>query len=221
MNQDKWTEVDRYLGEALLPPDPVLEEVQRASAVAGLPPIQVSAVQGKLLYLWARSLGARAILELGTLGGYSTIWLARALASGGRVVTLEVDPKHAEVARANFARAGLSAAIEIRLGPAAESLRRLADEKRGPFDFVFVDADKEGYPEYFRQALALSRPGTVMVFDNVVRDGAVTDAASGNASVRAVRRLNERIAAEPRVSATAIQTVGSKGYDGLAFVLVT
>jgi len=221
VNQDKWTEVDRYLGEALLPPDPVLEEVQRASAVAGLPPIQVSAVQGKLLYLWARSLGARAILELGTLGGYSTIWLARALAGGGRVVTLEVDPKHAEVARANFARAGLSAAIEIRLGPAAESLRRLADEKRGPFDFVFVDADKEGYPEYFRQALALSRPGTVMVFDNVVRDGAVTDAASGNASVRAVRRLNERIAAEPRVSATAIQTVGSKGYDGLAFVLVT
>lgn len=221
MNQDKWTEVDRYLVEALLPPDPVLDEVLRASVAAGLPPIQVSAVQGKLLHLWARSVGARAILELGTLGGYSTIWLARALAPGGRLVTLEADPKHAAVARANFVRAGLSEVIELRLGPALETLQRLADEKRGPFDFIFVDADKEGYPEYFRRALELSRPGTVMVFDNVVRDGAVVDAASENVSVRAVRRLNQQVAAEPRATATAIQTVGSKGYDGLAFVLVT
>jgi predicted O-methyltransferase YrrM len=221
MNHERWTEVDRYIAEKLLPHDPVLDDVVRGSDAAGLPAIQVSPSQGRLLQLWARSIGAQSILELGTLGGYSGIWLARALPPGGRLVTLEADARHAEVARSHFARAGLAPMVEIHLGPALGTLQRFVTEGHAPFDFVFVDADKEGYPDYFRLALRLTRPGGVMVFDNVVRDGAVADESSRDASVLAVRRLHEAIAAEPRVDATVLQTVGVKGYDGLAFVVVT
>jgi len=213
-----WTRVDRYIVDALIGADEALDAAVRDSEAAGLPAIQVSAPQGKFLHLLARMLGARRILEIGTLGGYSTIWLARGLANGGRLITLEAVPLHASVARANIARAGLAGVVEVRLGPALETLPQLAGE--GPFDLIFVDANKDGYPEYFRHALALSRPGTAIVFDNVVRGGRVADAASDDALVRGVRALNELIAAEPRVSATAIQTVGTKGYDGFALVLV-
>jgi predicted O-methyltransferase YrrM len=221
MSQDRWTEVDRYVSETLSLQDAVLDDVLKSSQDAGLPAIQVSVSQGKLLHLWARSMGAKRILELGTLGGYSSIWLARALPPGGRLVTLEYDAKHAGVARANFAKAGLADVVDLRVGKALDTLPKLAAENAGPFDFVFVDADKVGYPEYFRWSLQLARPGSVLVFDNVVRDGAVADPDSADANVQAVRTLHERIAAEPRVSGTTIQTVGSKGYDGLAFVLVT
>jgi predicted O-methyltransferase YrrM len=221
MKQEQWTAVDAYITEVLVRPDSALQAALQASADAGLPPINVSPNQGKLLQLLARAQGARSILEIGTLGGYSTIWLARALPRGGRVITLENDPKHAEIARSNFARAGLADVVELRLGPALETLPRLAVEGRGPFDLVFIDADKPSTPEYFAWALRLSKRGSLIIVDNVVRDGAVIDAASHDASVQGVRRLNEMIAAEPRVSATAIQTVGSKGYDGLAIALVT
>jgi predicted O-methyltransferase YrrM len=177
--------------------------------------------QGKLLQLLARMQGARSILEIGTLGGYSTIWLARALPPGGRLITLEADPKHAEVARANIARAGLDEMVELRLGRALDTLPALHRENRGPFDLIFIDADKPGYPDYFPWALKLSRRGSLIVADNVVRKGAVADANSVDPMVQGVRRFTELVAAEPRVSATAIQTVGSKGYDGLAIVLVT
>jgi len=180
----------------------------------------VSPPQGRLLELLARALQAKTILEIGTLGGYSTLWLARGLASGGRIVTLEVDPKHAEVARRNFERAGRSGVIELRLGAALETLPRLVAERAGPFDLVFVDADKPSLPDYFSWSLKLSRPGTLIVVDNVVREGEVADPRSPDPAVQGVRRMNERIAAEPRVSATSLQTVGGKGYDGLAFVLV-
>jgi len=180
----------------------------------------VSPPQGRLLELLARALRARQILEIGTLGGYSTLWLARGLAPGGRIVTLEVDPKHADVARRNFERAGRSGAIELRLGAALETLPRMVAERAGPFDLVFVDADKPSLPDYFSWSLQLSRPGTLIVIDNVVREGDVVDATSADASVQGVRRMNERIAGEPRVTATTLQTVGGKGYDGLAFVLV-
>jgi predicted O-methyltransferase YrrM len=180
----------------------------------------VSPVQGALLELLARLCGARAILEIGTLGGYSTIWLARALPPGGRLVTLEAQEKHAAVARANFERAGVAGAVDLRVGRAADSLPKLAAEGAGPFDFVFIDADKAGTPEYFTWALRLSRRGTVIVVDNVVRGGAVTDTASDDPSVLGIRRFNELVAAEPRVAATAIQTVGSKGYDGFAMAVV-
>ena len=220
MAQEQWTAVDRYLTDLLVPPDPALEVALQASAAAGLPPIQVSPNQGKLLHLLARLQGARAILEIGTLGGYSTIWLARALPAGGRLVTLEADPKHAEVARANLARAGLADVVELRLGRALETLPRLAAEGRGPFDLIFIDADQPGYPDYFAWALKLSRPGSLILADNVVRKGAVVDAASDDPRVQGVRRFNELLAAEPRVTATAIQTVGSKGYDGFALALV-
>ena len=193
----------------------------QASSEAGLPPISVSPTQGKLLNLLARVRGARAILEIGTLGGYSAIWMARALPADGRLVTLEVDPKHADVARASIARAGLAERVEVRLGPALDTLQRLGAENAGPFDLIFIDADKPTLPEYFRWALRLSRPGTLIAIDNVVRDGAVIDSGSLDASVQGVRRLNELMASEPRVSATAIQTVGAKGYDGFALALVT
>jgi predicted O-methyltransferase YrrM len=221
MSRERWTAVDRYITDLLVPPDPALDEALRDSVAAGLPPINVAPNQGKLLMLLARVHGARDILEVGTLGGYSTIWLARALPDGGRLVTLESDPKHAEVARANIARAGLAGVVELRLGPALETLPRLAAEGRGPFDLIFIDADKPSTPEYFAWALRLSRRGSLIVVDNVVRDGAVADAASEDAAVQGVRRFYERLAAEPRVSATAIQTVGSKGYDGFALALVT
>jgi predicted O-methyltransferase YrrM len=180
----------------------------------------VSPPQGRLLELLARALGAKRILEIGTLGGYSTLWLARGLAPGGRVLTLELDPKHAEVARQNFERAGRSGVIEIRIGPALETLAKLVAERVEPFDLVFVDADKAGLPDYFSASLRLSRPGTLIVVDNVIREGDVVNAESADAATQGVRRMNERIAAEPRVSATTLQTVGGKGYDGLAFIVV-
>jgi predicted O-methyltransferase YrrM len=220
MSQDQWSAVDRYFTDQLLPNDPVLDEALRASAAAGLPAIQVSPAQGKLLEVLVRIHGARTILELGTLGGYSTIWLARGLPAGGRLVSLEAEPKHAEVARANLARAGLAQAVEVRLGRAIETLPRLAAEGRGPFDLIFIDADKAGYPDYFTWALKLARRGSVIIADNVVRHGAVTDAASSDPGVQGVRRMLELAAAEPRVSATAIQTVGSKGYDGFLIAAV-
>jgi predicted O-methyltransferase YrrM len=221
MTEERWTAVDRYLGDLLASDDHVLEAALAASAVAGLPAINVSPVQGKLLHLLARAIGARNVLEIGTLGGYSTIWLARALPDGGRLISLEADARHAEVARANIARAGLQAVVEVRLGMALDTLPELAAEGREPFDFVFIDADKPNNAAYFDWALTLSRPGSIIVVDNVVRDGDVIDADSDSSTVQGVRRLLERIAAEPRVSATAIQTVGAKGYDGFAIALVT
>lgn len=220
MAQDQWTAVDRYISDMLVPDDPVLEAALRQSALAGLPAIQVSQNQGKLLQLLARAQGARNILELGTLGGYSTIWLARALPAGGRLVTLEYEPRHAEVATRNIAAAGFAAVVEVRVGRAQDTLPRLCAEGRGPFDFIFIDADKSGYPEYFGWALKLSRPGTLIVADNVVRGGAVVEGGSADPSVIGVRRMNELVAREPRVSATAIQTVSSKGYDGFMLALV-
>jgi predicted O-methyltransferase YrrM len=220
MNQDTWTAVDHYITDTLFPADPALDAALAASKVGGLPEIQVSAAQGKMLYLFARSMRARSILELGTLGGYSTIWLARALPDDGRLITLEYEPRHAEVARANLVRAGYASRVEIRVGRAIDTLPQLAAEQRGPFDLIFIDADKVGYPEYFGWALQLARPGTLIIADNVVRKGAVADAASADAAVQAVRRFTELVGAEPRVSATTIQTVGAKGYDGFALVLV-
>jgi predicted O-methyltransferase YrrM len=220
MSQDTWTAVDRFITDHLVPADPALEAALAASQAAGLPEIQVSAAQGKMLNLLARSMQARAILEIGTLAGYSTIWLARALPAGGRLITLEYEPKHAEVARANLARAGLASVVEVRVGRAADTLPQLVAEKRGPFDLIFIDADKVGYPEYFGWALKLARPGTLIIADNVVRKGAVADSASTDANVQAVRCFTELVAAEPRVTATTIQTVGAKGYDGFALVLV-
>jgi predicted O-methyltransferase YrrM len=181
----------------------------------------VSPNQGKLLLVLARAVGARTILEIGTLGGYSTIWLARALPIDGHLITLEADPKHAEVARANIAQAGLASVVELRLGRAVDTLPKLAAERRGPFDLIFIDADKRNNPDYFAWALKLSRRGSLIIADNVVRNGAVVDATSGDPSIQGVRRFNELLAAEPRVSATTIQTVGSKGYDGFAIALVT
>jgi predicted O-methyltransferase YrrM len=221
LNQQQWTAVDQYLADLFIPPDPALDAAMQASAAAGLPSIQVSPTQGKMLYLLARIRGARRILEIGTLGGYSTIWLARALpppAEGGRLVTLEYEAKHADVARANLARAGLADRVEVMVGPALESLPTLSAQ--GPFDFVFIDADKTNYPGYFEWSLKLSRPGTVIVADNVVRKGAVVDADSADANVRAVRQFNELLVASGRVSATAIQTVGAKGYDGFVIGIV-
>ena len=220
MTQDRWTAVDEYIHERLIPHDDALEAALAASAAAGLPAIAVSPAQGKLLHLLACAHGARRILEVGTLGGYSTIWMARALPADGRLITLESDPKHAEVARANLARAGLAEMVEVRLGPALETLPAIAAEKPDPFDFFFIDADKASNPEYFDWALQLSRPGSLILVDNVVREGSVLEAASDDASIRGVRRLFDRLAAEPRVSATAIQIVGVKGWDGLAVARV-
>ena len=220
MTEDRWTAVDRYLTDLLVPSDPALEDALGASEVAGLPQAQVAPNQGKLLHLLARIQGARRILEIGTLGGYSTIWLARALPPDGRLVTLEANPRHAKVARANLERAGLTEVVEVRVGPALETLPRLAAEAGGPFDLVFIDADKPSNPDYLSWALRLTRRGSLIVADNVVRGGAVLG-AGGDASVQGVRRFLELVAAEPRLTATAIQTVGSKGYDGFAVALVT
>lgn len=221
MPQALWSEVDRYLGEYYTPPDPVLEAALTASDAAGLPAINVAPNQGKLLMLLARMIGARRILEIGTLAGYSTIWLGRALPPDGHLVTLESVARHAEVARANIDRAGLADRVELRVGHALDLLPCLAAEGLSPFDFVFVDADKASNVAYLDWALRLTRPGSVIVFDNVVRDGEVLDAESANPSVAGARRLHLALAAEPRVSATALQTVGSKGHDGLAIALVT
>ena len=218
--QDQWSAVDSYITGLFLPSDPALEAALASSAAAGLPAISVSPTQGKLLHLLARIQGARSILELGTLGGYSTIWLARALTADGRLISLEVNPKHAEIARANLARAGLSSAVEIRLGPALDTLAQLVSEGRGPFDLIFIDADKPGYAGYLQWSLKLSRPGTLIIADNVVRDGEVTDPASKDDNVQGIRKFNEVLAAEKHVTTTVIQTVGSKGYDGMALILV-
>lgn len=220
MSADTWTAVDRYISDLLVPPDPALDGALEASEAAGLPRIAVSPPQGKLLQILARLMGAKNILEIGTLAGYSTIWLARALQPGGSLITLEADPKHAEVARANFRRAKLEDVIELRLGRALDTLPSIAAEGRGPFDLVFIDADKENIPQYFNWSLSLARVGSLIVVDNVVRDGGVIDPDNPDPMVRGVRAFNEVLAAEARVSATEIQTVGSKGYDGFAMALV-
>ena len=219
MSQEQWTAVDRYFADLLIAPDPVLETALQESEAAGLPAYNVAPNQGKLLMLLAQIHGSRTILEIGTLGGYSTIWLARALPEDGHLITLEADPKHAEVAQANIERAGLAQVVEIRVGRAVDTLPQLAAEGY-VFDLIFIDADKPSNPDYLAWALKLSRRGTLIIADNVVRDGTVIDAASSDASVQGIRRFNEMIAAEPRVSTTAIQTVGSKGYDGFALALV-
>lgn len=219
VSQDQWNEVDAYLVHALLDEDPGLEAALQASAEAGLPPINVAPNQGKLLHLLVRSSGARRVLEIGTLGGYSTIWMARALPEDGHIVTLEVDARHADVARANFARAGVDQLIDLRLGNAIDTLPALAAEGAGPFDFVFIDADKPGNADYFRWALELGRPGTMIVVDNVVRSGAVAG-ESDDPAVEGTRRVLELMGSEPRVDATAVQTVGVKGYDGFALAVV-
>lgn len=220
MGHELWTAVDRYINGLLIPSDRVLEAALRASAEAGLPPIQVSPPQGKFLHVLVRSLNASRILEIGTLGGYSSIWMARALPPGGRLITLEAEEKHAHVARSNFARAGLSESIELRLGQALDTLPRLAAENLLPFDMIFIDANKSSITEYFDWALRCSHVGTVIVVDNVIRDGAVIDEDSDDPDVQGVRRFNVRLASESRVSATEIQTVGSKGYDGFAMAVV-
>lgn len=217
---EQWTAVDRYIVDLLAPPDPALEAALAAGAAAGMPAINVAPNQGKMLQILARAVGACNILEIGTLAGYSTIWLARALAPGGRLITLEVNPKHAEVARANIARAGLGGVVELILGPALESLERLVADHRGPFDLIFIDADKPGYADYLRWSLRLARRGALIVADNVVRKGAVADAASDDPLVQGIRHFNQVLAATPGVSATAVQTVGSKGYDGFALIVV-
>jgi predicted O-methyltransferase YrrM len=220
MNEIQWSEVDNYLVSLLTPSDDALLSALADSEAAGLPPISVAPNQGKMLELLARMCAAQRILEIGTLGGYSTISLARALSPIGKLITLELEPAHARVARANLDRAGLEELVDIRVGPATESLRSMVADEEEPFDFIFIDADKEGYPEYLELSLALAHIGTVIVADNIVRDGQVANLDSTDERVRGVRLFLELAAADPRVSATAIQTVGSKGYDGFALLLV-
>ncbi|ACK49174.1 O-methyltransferase family 3 [Methylocella silvestris BL2] len=220
MTEQLWTEVDSYISGLFAPDDAALDGALKASVEAGLPAIQVAPNQGKFLQLLARAIGARRILEIGSLGGYSTIWLARALPADGRLITLEADPKHAAVATKNFATAGLSDKIELRLGFAKDTLAQLAAEAQDPFDFIFIDADKANIPAYFTAALSLSRPGALIIVDNVVRKGRVIEADSADPDIEGVRAFNELAARETRVSVTAIQTVGSKGYDGFAVLLV-
>ena len=214
-----WTAVDDYIAEMLVPGDEALDAALAASEEAGLPAINVAPNQGKLLMLLAQAIGARRVLEIGTLGGYSTIWLARGLAPEGRLITLEANEDYAEIARSNLARAGFADRVEIRVGPAQDTLPGLAAE--APFDLVFIDADKPGTPGYFQWAVRLARRGSLILVDNVVREGAVLDAESGDASVTAMRRFFELAASDPRGSGTAIQTVGAKGHDGLSILLVT
>ncbi len=220
MADQLWARIDDYLAEVLLPPDEVLDDTLTAGVDAGIPQIQVSPTQGKLLYLLALAVGAKNILEVGTLAGYSAIWMARALPADGRLITLEVDPDNARVARSSIRRAGLDDRIDVRIGSAMETLPILQTEGAGPFDFVFVDADKQNNPGYVAWALRLARPGTVIVVDNIVRHGALIDQSSQDESVRGVRAMFEFIASEPRLEATALQTVGSKGHDGFALLRV-
>jgi predicted O-methyltransferase YrrM len=215
-----WSAVDDFISGALIPPDDALGAALRDSDAAGLPPISVTPAQGRLLHILSQTQGAKSILEVGTLGGYSTIWLARALPPGGRMLTLEINPATAKVARANLARAGLDGVVEVRVGPALDSLRELVARKPAPFDLVFIDADKVNNPNYFRAALELTRSGSLIVVDNVVREGEILDEHSRDANVRGTRALYAVMGAEPRVTATAIQTVGSKGYDGFAIARV-
>ncbi len=215
---DLWTAVDAYIGDHLVNQDAALEEALEASEAAGLPAISVAPNQGKFLMMLAEAIGARAILEIGTLGGYSTIWLARGLVPGGRLITLELDPRCAEVARANIARAGLGGVVEIRVGRALDTLPGLAAE--APFDLIFIDADKPATPDYYQWAVKLSRPGSLIVVDNVVREGAILDPDSKDQHVRGIRRFFELAAADARVSGTALQTTGAKGHDGIAILRV-
>jgi caffeoyl-CoA O-methyltransferase len=221
MTQEQWTAVDEYYANLLLPANPVLDAALLASEQAKLPAIQVAPNQGKMLMILAQSIGARSILEIGTLGGYSTIWLAQALPPDGKLVTLEYEPKHADVARANIANAGFANQVEIRVGAALSTLPQLAADGLAPFDLVFIDADKANTAEYFEWSLKLTRHGSMIIVDNVVRNGAVADANSTDASVQGIRRFNDVLAKETRVTATALQTVGGKGYDGLVIALVT
>jgi predicted O-methyltransferase YrrM len=221
VDKELWTNVDEYLVSNLATSDASLEAALADSAAAGLPQINVAPNQGKMLELLARIRGSRRILEIGTLGGYSTIWLARSLPDDGLLITLELEPRHAEVARINVDRAGVGPLVEIRTGPAAETLRTLIDEGCAAFDFIFIDADKEGYTEYFNLSLQLSRPGTVIVADNVVREGAILDPDSADDRVLGIQRFLQTLKDETRVSGTAVQTVGSKGYDGFALLLVS
>lgn len=216
-----WAEVDRYICETIPHNDAALEAAIAASGAAGLPEIAVSAPQGKLLHLLALTMGAKRVLEIGTLGGYSTIWLARALPADGRVVTLEFSPKHAEVARKNLDAAGVGAKVEIRVGAAADTLKKMAAEGVTPFDLMFIDADKKSNAEYVQWALKLSRKGTVILVDNVIRGGGVLDAKTDDADVRGTRAMFEAVGKEKRLTATAIQTVGDKGHDGFVMAVVT
>jgi predicted O-methyltransferase YrrM len=221
MSPDAWTAVDDYLTESLVGVDPILDAAQHASSAAGLPPISVTAVQGKFLALLCHIAGARHVLEIGTLGGYSTIWLARGLPADGIVVSLEVSQQHAEVARANIDRAALPQQVEVIVGPALETLPGLASHPGAPFDLVFIDADKANMPGYLEAALELARPGTVIVGDNVVRDGRVLDSDGSDEEVNGVRRFLDLLRDDPRLDATALQTVGSKGWDGFALAVVS
>ncbi|MCY6488816.1 O-methyltransferase [Leptolyngbya sp. GGD] len=220
MTQTQWTAVDDYITDLLVPPDPALEAVLQSTIDADLPKINVAPNQGKFLHILAQIQGARRILELGTLAGYSTIWLARSLPADGKLITLEANAKHAEVAQENIDRAGLTSVVEIRVGEALKTLPKLATEGQAPFDLVFIDADKANIPQYFQWALKLTQPGSVIIVDNVVRNGVVIDANSTDENIQGVRQFNTLLAAEPRVKATTIQTVGSKGYDGLAIARV-
>jgi len=221
MGQEVWEAVDKFLDKMMIPHDPALEDALAAAAAAKLPAIQVSSVQGKFLQLLARILGARNVLEIGTLGGYSTLWMARALPEGGRIITLEADPKHADVAKKNFARAGVESKVELRLGKALDTLPQVAAEGLGPFDLFFIDANKSNMPEYFEWSLKLARKGSVIIADNVVREGAILDEKSKDADIQGIRRFLEMVGKEKRVSGTALQTVSTKNYDGFALVLVT
>jgi len=220
MNPEAWTAVDEYFAERLLERDRGFAALLAANAAAGLPEIDVSPLQGKLLHLLARAMGARRVLEIGTLGGYSTLWLARAVGEGGLVISLEYQLRHAEVARANLARAGVADRVDVRAGAALDLLPKVEARREGPFDLVFIDADKSNQDVYLAWALRLSRPGTVIIGDNVVRDGEVLDADSVNPAVQGIRRFVDLLASEPRLSATAIQTAGAKGWDGFAFAVV-
>lgn len=220
MSQELWTAVDSYISNTLVPSDDALDAALQASEDAKLPSIQVAPNQGKLLAILAQSIGARSILEVGTLGGYSTIWLARALPADGKLVTLEIDPKHAAVAQENITRAGLGEVVEIRLGSAVDTLPKLVEEGLEPFDFVFIDADKTSTTEYFQWALKMTHPGSLIVVDNIVRKGEVTNPDSTDASVKGIQRFMQAVKDDPRVIMTGVQTVGSKGYDGFAIALV-
>ena len=217
---DEWAAVDDYIADRLLGDDSHLADALAANAAAGLPAIDVSPAQGKFLHLLAKAVAARRILEVGTLGGYPTIWLARALPADGKVVTLEIDPHHAEVARVNLERAGLRGKVDVRVGPALETLSVLAKEKVPAFDFVFIDADKESNADYVQAAIGLARPGALIVVDNVVREGRVLDAQSEDLAIQGTRRLFDMLAEEPRLDATAIQTVGLKKWDGYVIAVV-
>jgi predicted O-methyltransferase YrrM len=221
MDQEHWYAVDTYIDALLVEQDDALSGVPASITQAGLPQISVSPSQGKFLMLLAKAIGARSILEIGTLGGFSTIWLARGLPKDGHLITLEIDPKASDVARGNLRQAGVDELVDVRLGSAHDTLAQLIEEGAGPFDVIFIDADKVSYPDYLALSMRLVRPGSLIVADNVVRDGEVIDSGSEDPNIQGVRRFNEMVAADERLDGTILQTVGSKGYDGFAFALVT